>query len=144
MAKDFKALGGRRKLEEFSKAFYDKVYAHPWIGRFFERIDQEVIEKQQVDFLQSSLGGEKVYCGKFPIPAHKHMFITAELFEVRSALVKEPLLEVNANQNLVDAILKIDQAFKAGLVKVEISDCEKRFTTDELLIFLNPEKKIAS
>jgi len=45
-----------------SKIFYENVYDHPWIGKFFQGIDQGIIEAQQVDLLQGALGGEKNYC----------------------------------------------------------------------------------
>ena len=103
----FKELGGRQVLLDMAKVFYDKIYAHPWLGEFFKDISQEVIEIQQVDFLQGALGGERVYCGKLPIPAHKHMYITQELFDLRSEILIESLKEVNACQELIDRILKI-------------------------------------
>ncbi|MGR3317877.1 MAG: hypothetical protein ACUZ8O_05295 [Candidatus Anammoxibacter sp.] len=46
--------------------------------------------------------------------------------------------EANANQELIDAWLKIDDSFRAGIIKASISQCEKRFFTDEILSFKNP------
>ena len=66
----FEALGGRPILVKISKIFYDKVYDHAWLGKFFAKVDQQIIEDQQVDFLQGALGGDKVYCGKLPVKAH--------------------------------------------------------------------------
>lgn len=128
-------LGGRPILEKMTKAFYDKVYDHPWLGKFFNGIKQETIESQQVDFLQGALGGPKVYCGQLPIPAHKHMFITEELYELRTKLLVEALQEVQASETLINKLLKIDDSFKRGLVKQSITDCEKRFHSDTLLNF---------
>jgi truncated hemoglobin YjbI len=141
---DFKKLGGREILIKFSKIFYDKVYDHPWLKKYFEEIPQETIEIQQVDFLQSSLGGEQVYCGKLPVPAHKHMMITEELYELRSELVLESLKEIGANPELIEKINKIDQAFRPKLVKKSIDECEKRFKTDIILDFPNPNNKKAA
>jgi hemoglobin len=138
---DFEKLGGRSILVKMSKIFYDDVYKHEWIGKFFQGIDQDIIEAQQVDFLQGALGGEKVYCGKLPIPAHKHMFISDELYNLRTDLMVSALKEVNASQELIDKILKIDASFKGGLVKKSITDCEKRYNTDEILIVPNPDIK---
>ncbi len=139
--REFEEMGGRNMLIKYSKVFYDKVYAHPWLGKFFQEVKQDVIEEQQVDFLQSSLGGGNVYLGKLPIPAHKHMFITEELFELRNQMVIESLDEVGASEKLKEKILRIDNAFKRGLVKDSIGDCEKRFFTDELMFFPKLEKK---
>jgi truncated hemoglobin YjbI len=38
---------------------------------FFQHIEQEKIEAQQVVFLSQSLGGPKVYQGRLPQPSHK-------------------------------------------------------------------------
>ncbi len=42
---------------------------------YFREIKQDVIEVQQSDFMAQAMSGPKAYCGKFPIPAHKHMYI---------------------------------------------------------------------
>jgi truncated hemoglobin YjbI len=140
---EFESMGGRALLEKITKVFYDKVYAHPWIGQYFKEIKQEIIEEQQVDFLQGALGGEKVYCGKLPVPAHKHMFITDELFDLRTDLLVESIKECNGSEELTEKILKIDHAFKSGIVKKSLGDCEKRYNTDVIMDIPNPEKKAA-
>ena len=128
----------RSRLKKFAKCFYDKIYADPWIGKFFQDIDQEIIESQQVDFLQGAVGGRKVYSGKLPIPAHMHMYITDELFELRNQFVLEAIKEVGVPEELAEKILRVDEAFKKGLVKASVGQCEKRFFTDELLIIPKP------
>jgi len=40
----FEAVGGLPVMERVHKRFYDKVYAHPWLGQFFEEHSQEAIE----------------------------------------------------------------------------------------------------
>lgn len=141
---EFEKLGGKPMLEKVAKIFYDKIYQHEWIGKYFSHIDQKIIESQQVDFMSSALGGPKDYCGKMPIPTHKNMMITAELFELRQKLLLESLNEADASQGLIDKWLKIDEAFKSGIVKESISDCEKRFFTDIILDFKDPNQKKAS
>ena len=136
--KTFEELGGRKILEKGTKLFYGKVYAHPWLGRFFKDVPQEIIEGQQIDFLQGALGGKKVYCGRLPIPTHTHMFITDEVFDLRSEILVEALQEVQACNELIERILKVDQAFRGGIVKKTVGDCEKRYFTDELMIITKP------
>lgn len=146
VGKSFEELGGRPMLEKVSKAFYDKVYEHPWIGLYFKDIKQEVIEVQQVDFMSAALGGPKVYLGKLPVAAHKHMLIKDDIFDLREQLLAEALDECGACQDLKDRWQKIDEAFRAKLVKKSFDDCEKRFKTDEFLYYPNPngtEKKAA-
>jgi len=137
----FDQIGGRPTLVKIHKIFYDKVYAHPWIGRYFEEIPQETIEIQQTDFMSQVMGGPAMYCGKLPLAAHKNIFITDELFELRTTLLIEAMNEAGLDPGLQQKWLKIDQAFKKGLTKRDRSECELRFNTDEIIDFPNPEKK---
>lgn len=134
----FDEVGGLIVIQKVHKIFYDKIYVHPWIGKFFQSIDQKIIEGQQTDFMAQSFGGPAYYLGKLPVAAHKHMFIDETLFELRRQLLEESLKEVNMKSEHIEKWLKVDGAFKNGLVKKSISDCEKRFFTDELEIFENP------
>lgn len=137
----FEQLGGRAILEKVSKIFYDKIYDHPWIGLYFKEVPQDVIESQQVDFMSQALGGPKVYLGKLPVAAHKHMLLDDEIFDLRERLLKEALVEANACEELQIRWLKIDEAFRLKIVKKSISECEKRYNTDTILDFPNPIKK---
>jgi len=137
-------LGGKSILEKVHKIFYDKMYAHPWMGKFFVDIKQEVIENQQTDFMVQNFGGPSNYVGKLPIPAHKHMYITEEMFMIRQKMLEESLIEAGVIPSHREKWLKIDGAFRTGIVKKKVEDCEKRFFTDEILIIDNPDKKQAA
>lgn len=139
----YEAIGGRPTLEKVHKIFYDKIYADAWIGLFFKDIKQKIIEDQQTDFMSDLMGGPKNYCGKFPQPAHKHMYITEELFEYRHKLLRESLLEANVSEQLAQAWIKLDGAFKKAIVKQSVQDCESRYKGEEILVFDNPQKKSA-
>ena len=139
----FEALGGKPMLEKISKIFYDKIYEDEWIGLYFKEVPQERIESQQVDFMQGALGGPTSYCGRLPVPAHQHMYIDEELFDLRQKYLTEAFAEAGACQELIDKWLKIDNAFKPKIIKKSMSDCEKRFFTDEIVFFKNPKKKAA-
>ena len=137
----FDRIGGRSTLEKIHKIFYDKIYAHPWIGQYFNEIQQDIIEIQQTDFMSQAMGGPAIYCGKLPIAAHKHMFINLELFELRSQLLQDSIREVGLKKEEEEAWMKIDQAFKKGIIKNSLSDCQLRFKSDEIVNVLNPDKK---
>ena len=137
----FDRIGGRPTLEKVHKIFYDKIYAHPWIGQYFKEIQQDIIEIQQTDFMSQAMGGPAIYCGKLPIAAHKHMFINLELFELRSQLLQDSIREVGLKKEEEEAWMKIDQAFKKGIIKNSLSDCQLRFNSDEIVNFSNPDKK---
>ena len=130
----YEQLGGHPTIERVHAFFYDKVYAHPWLRLFFADIDRKTIEAQQTDFMAQAMGGPARYCGKFPIPAHKHMFITAELFETRHVLLEESLREAGVPEALAAQWLKMDAAFKARLVKQSPSECQGRFKTDPIIV----------
>ena len=130
----YEQLGGRPTIERVHKLFYDKLYAHPWLGQFFAEVPQALIEAQQTDFMAQAMGGPSMYCGKFPIPAHKHMFITEELFDTRHALLVESLREAAVPEAAAASWLTIDSAFKARLVKKSPSECEGRFKTDPIVV----------
>ena len=134
----FDEVGGLEVISKVHKIFYDKIYAHPWIGKFFQGIDQNVIESQQTDFMGQNFGGPVYYLGKLPVAAHKHMLINEKLFELRSFLLEESLREAKVDSEHIKKWLKIDSAFKNGIVKNSINDCQKRFFTDELQVFLDP------
>lgn len=131
----FIAIGGREILEKASKVFYDKVYEHPLLGKFFQDVDQLHIEKQQVDFMQGALGGAVAYSGKMVPNAHQHMYITENIFLLRQGLLIKSLEEVNAPQELIERWIRVEQAFKRNIVKNSVADCKKRYNTDELMIF---------
>ncbi len=130
----YEQLGGRATLERVHKIFYDKLYAHPWIGQFFVDVPRNVIEPQQTDFMAQTFGGPAMYCGKFPIPAHKHMFITEELFDLRHTMLGESLQAAGVAPPLAASWLDVDAAFKARLVKRSPSECEGRFKMEPIMV----------
>lgn len=130
----FEQIGGRPVIQKVTKIFYDKVYAHPWIGKYFALIPQEHIENQQTDFMQGAFRGPKVYSGRMPVDAHVHMVIDHDLFDLRNELLKEAMVEVGLNEEMQNLWLRIDEAFRNVLVK-EAKDAKGRYKTDPILNF---------
>jgi truncated hemoglobin YjbI len=133
-------VGGRPVLEKLVKRFYDKVFAHPWLGLYFKNVKQTTIELQQVEFMIGALGGPRIYMGKIPGDAHPHMMITNELFDLRQKLMLEALKEENSLPELTDRWLKIEEAFREKIVKTSIDKCQVRFFGDEILDFIKTNK----
>ncbi len=131
-------VGGRPILKKVHKLFYDKLYEHPWLKHFFKDVPQETIENQQTDFMVSNMGGGKVYSGGMPKNVHRHMYISEELFDLRSEILKESILKCGVPEDLTDLWVRIDYAFKHSLVKKNVGECEKRFFTDEILNYPKP------
>lgn len=136
----FDEIGGYETIKRINKAFYDKIYAHPWIGQYFRNFSQDKIEKQQTDFIAQSIGGPGNYRGKSIIAAHGHMFLSDELFELRESLLQAAFQETNAPAALIAKWNKIDRAFKTALVSESPSECTPRFPGDVILNFPNPEQ----
>jgi len=113
-------VGGIATLQRVHKIFYDKVYADPWLGKFFAGRNQESIENRQTDFMAEKMGGATKYIGKDPYMAHRAFFITEELFELRSNLLRESLNEFGMPAHLIERWIKIDNAFKSKIVKDSI------------------------
>jgi len=134
----FDQAGGRQCLVTLSSNFYDKIYADPWMKQYFQGIPQEHIEKQQVDFMQAALGGPNKYAGKTPPAAHKHIFITDEVFNARQAILMDSFKECQTPQVMIDQWIKIEAAFYGRVVKKTIDECEMRYKVEGIRDFANP------
>jgi len=66
------------------------------------------------------------------------MYITEELFDLRTKILKESILACGVKEALVERWIRIDSAFKHSLVKSSVDKCEKRYFTDEILSFPKP------
>ncbi len=121
----FDAVGGLPTLQKVHKLFYDKVYAHYWLKHFFNGHSQQSIENRQTSFMAEKMGGPVKYMGKHPKMAHRHMYITQELFELRRELLKESLKEADLTDELMERWLRIDSAFMGQIVKESIESFYK-------------------
>jgi len=126
------------------KIFYDKVYKDSWLSQVFSVIDQEIIEKQQTDFMVQAFGGPKRYCGRNPKDAHMHIFVDEKMWDYREKLLEESLKEASLSQEMIDKWMKIDNAFRSQIQRVKPEDCQKRYTTDTIINIPQPiGKKVA-
>lgn len=134
----FRELGGRAAIERVHIVFYDMLFVHPWLKGFFEGLDKGRLIAQQTDFMVSKLGGEQRYYGREPGPAHCHMFVTEEIFEVRHAMLGEAM-EIAKLPTEVRALwLKRDYAMKRALVKQSPTECFGRYKTEATVIVPKP------
>ena len=107
----FDAIGGLPAMQHVHTVFYDKVYAHPWLGQFFVGHEQKAIELRQTQFMAEKMGSKTVYLGKDLDVSHMRMYVTEELLKVRQVLLKEAIEEEGIAPDLVARWLKIDHAF---------------------------------
>lgn len=121
----FDLVGGIETLHKVHKIFYDKIYAHPWLGQFFIGHSQRAIELRQTQFMAEKMGSttdDVTYLGKDPYMAHRAFYINDELFDLRSALLRESLVEFGLAPALIERWLKIDNAFRRKIVKPSIAE----------------------
>ena len=130
-------LGGKPTFETVHKTFYDKVYAHSWLGKYFTNSPQEVIESQQTDFMIQLMGGPKCYGGKIPKSAHQNMMISEELFELRAQMLSDSIREAGIADDLRIEWLNADAALKKSIVKTSVTECKKAYPSQEILDFKN-------
>ncbi|NQV70059.1 MAG: group 1 truncated hemoglobin [Pseudohongiella sp.] len=134
----FEEAGGRAAIEKVTEAFYDKVYADPWLSQFFDGIPRSHIQAQQDDFMQAALGGRRGYSGKTPPSAHQHIYITEEMFEVRQAHLMSAFRECHASERMVEMWLAIEDAFRGRLTKDSMSDCVMRYPAEGIRNYPKP------
>ncbi|MBF0281789.1 MAG: group 1 truncated hemoglobin [Zetaproteobacteria bacterium] len=135
----FEAVGGLKTLEAVHKIFYDKIYAHLWMQQFFEGHDQSLIELRQTQFMGMKFGGDIDYPGMDLALAHRRMYITPELFQVRQGLLRDSLREFGLAEDLIVRWLKIDQAFSKPIINPSLEDFEcTDFKYEKPLIVPNP------
>jgi len=107
----FEGIGGLSTLERVHKRFYDKVYVHPWLGRFFEGHDQQAIELRQTQFMAEKFGADLRYPGMVLELAHRRMYIPGTLLKERQKLLREALEEEGLSASQIRRWLNVDHAF---------------------------------
>ena len=135
----FDAVGGLTAMECVHKQFYDKVYAHPWLGQFFVGHDQTAIELRQTQFMAEKMGADSIYPGRELPLAHRRMYITEELLELRRDLLREALEEEGLSEPLIRRWLKIDGAFWSKIKNSSLDEFHKvDFKYEQPLIVKKP------
>jgi len=134
----FRELGGRAAIERVHVVFYDMLYTHPWLKGFFEGLDKTRLIAQQTDFMASVLGGPARFYGREPGPAHCHMFVTEEIFEVRHKLLGEAMEIAKLAPHVRAPWLKRDYAMKRALVKTSPAECFGRYKTEPIVVVPKP------
>ncbi len=129
----YQQLGGWAGIEKVHIVFYDMLFAHPWLKGFFEGKDKALLVSQQTDFMASILGGPKRYYGREPGPAHCHMFITEEVFDVRHQMLGDAMERVRLAPELRAPWLKRDWAMKRALVKTSVDQCVGRYKMEPII-----------
>jgi len=134
----YQSIGGMPTLDRVHKIFYDKLYAHPWLGKFFVGHDQASIEKRQSLFMAEKMGARDVtYYGKQPKMAHRHLFITQEMYDLRHQILRDSLLEAGIDGEPLERWLRIDNAFHRQIVKPSVEEFYKTGWLFEPRVLIN-------
>ena len=133
-------VGGLKTLQQVHKIFYDKIYAHPWLSKFFEGFDQQAIEDKQTSFMGEKFGGPE-YNGKPLKQVHENMFIPQELADLRHEILRESLVEANVPNELIDKWLRIDTDFMQQVIKKSISSFYSDYTFKYKQRIIHPKPK---
>lgn len=124
-----------------NKAFYERVYKDEWMSQIFRGVGQDHIEHQQTDFMVAAFGGPDRFFGKIPKDAHPHIYVDEEMWNLREKFLLEALEEVQAPAWMRDKWVKIDNSFKAKIMKNSVADCQKRYFSDEIINIPKPIKR---
>jgi hemoglobin len=135
----FEEVGGRPVIERVHTLLYEKLLTHEWLKGYFVNVRRSHLEDQQTDFMSDLFGVEpKVYFGRFPMPAHQHLFISEEIFMVRHQLLADSLKEAKVSEEHQERWLKYDMGMKRTVVKETVDECEKRYNSDTIIDIPKP------
>lgn len=104
-------------LGRILRDFYDRVYADPRLGHFFEGVTRQRAVEKQYSFLKQIFSGEKCYFGDRPRNAHHWMVISHELFDYREALMETCLRQHGLPPHLIARWRAAEEVFRKQIVK---------------------------
>ena len=119
----YERIGGETVISTVLRVFYDKVYAHPWIGRYFSHNPRQHIVAQQTLFMMKIMGGPDRFGDKTPAAIHAHIFITDELFDLRASLLYNALCQCGVDDDIAREWMLLDGSFRRSVVKKSESQC---------------------
>lgn len=134
----FEEIGGYPQLRRVHRLLYDSLFAHPWLGGFFEHTTREIVESQQTDFWASLMGGPKIHGGRSPRDAHVHMFLPSEVFAIRHELLEEALIVAGVAPTHREKWLALDASFEKALVNKSADDCKGRYRNEPIITVARP------
>lgn len=131
-------------IADVNKAFYTRLYQDPWLKIVFQNRRQEPLEAQVTEFMVGAFGGPKTYDGCRPSDAHPHIFIDESMWKLRGEMLRHAFAENGLPQEMQLQWLRIDEAFKRGIIKHSVADCRTRFATDAIIALPNPVVRTAT
>ena len=131
----FDRIGGEATISNVHETFYDKLYAHPWLSKYFTQRPREHLVRQQNLYFVQLMGGPKRYCGQAPHNAHQFMMITEELFDLRSQLLSDAIKENGVSDECREEWLALNDVFKKVIVKKSMDEVKAQYAHQVVLNF---------
>lgn len=119
----YERIGGRPGLRPVIVRFYEKMSAHPVLGRFFDDVDLAHQAQRLEDFLCDGVVGETRFGGTYPLRAHAHMLITQPMLIERVRLLREAIEELGHPPEIVTLWLRVDALWHGAVRKHSVADC---------------------
>ena len=116
-------VGGAEIVKNVHQRFYDVIFEHEWLGKFFYGKHKHVLVEKQTQFMVGAFGGPNNYMGDTPAFVHMHMYITDEMADLRESLLHTAILEEGLSESIAERWLKVDAAFRSGIVKKSVDEC---------------------
>lgn len=116
-------IGGEEAILRVHKRFYDVIFEDPWLGQFFYGKSKETLIRKQTQFMVAAFNGPNNYLGDTPAFIHMHMFITDEMSDLRSKMLKQAIMAEGLSASIADHWLQVDDAFRPSIVKKSIDEC---------------------
>ncbi|MEE9425214.1 MAG: globin domain-containing protein [Methylococcales bacterium] len=117
------AIGGEQMITRVHQRFYDVIFDHPWLGQFFSGKPKVTLIIKQTQFMLAAFNGPNKYLGDTPAFIHMHMYITEEMSDLRSQLLKDAILAEGLSESMAEHWLAVDNAFRASIVKKSVDEC---------------------
>lgn len=133
------SIGGEEAVLRVHQRFYENMFDHPWLGRFFGGKNKATLVRKQTEFMVAAFGGPNNYKGDTPAFVHMHMLITDEQADLRESILRQAILDEGIEAALADRWLKMDQSFRASIVKKSANECVMKCKGQAPLVVNKPK-----
>lgn len=117
-------VGGRSKVLAVYQHFYNDIFEHPWLGKFFWAKSKSLLISKRTDFMCQCMEQEGRPHIAPPTTVHKHMYITDEQFDLYQGLLLQAMQKESLSDVAIHRWQTIDEMFRPHIVKKSIEACE--------------------
>ena len=103
----YERIGGEKTVSAAVGVFYEKVLADDRVNHFFTNMDMAHQRHMQKHFLTFAFGGLNTYTGRGLMGVHKKLQLSEEHFQAISEALKNTLIELDIQEDLISEVLDI-------------------------------------